>query len=116
MRLGLIGHARDGHARRRDTRAARETAFGGRGAAGVPADDMDIVGAFIKGLPGRRVTSCPPCTCITMEPSSTYTNACALCRWTGSDPPGAYSTVISNPSFPENSLSSWDMSDVTLAS
>src|SRR5258705_4162544 len=43
-------------------------------------------------------------------------NACALCRWMGSAPPGAYSTVIIETSRPGISVRSFDISDVTLAS
>src|SRR5215467_12251905 len=53
---------------------------------------------------------------MTTEPSSTYSIACALCRWLGFDPPGACSTMIISISSPGFSGRSFDMSDVTLAS
>lgn len=50
------------------------------------------------------------------DPSRTQMNACASCRWIGSTPPGAYSTVIIETSLPGSSVRSFDMSGVTLAS
>src|SRR5690349_3714010 len=42
-------------------------------------------------------------------------NPCALCRWIGSAPPGAFSTVIINTSLPGASVRSFDMCGVTSA-
>jgi hypothetical protein len=55
-------------------------------------------GPSSKGCPGVSGTAFPPCPCMTTAPSSTYSNPCAWCRWRGSAPPGAYSTVITRPS------------------
>src|SRR5215468_11159941 len=53
---------------------------------------------------------------MTMLPSSTYTRACALWRWTGSELPGGYSTVIIRSSLPGISDNGFDISEVTFAS
>src|SRR5215468_10881982 len=53
---------------------------------------------------------------MTMLPSSTYTRACALWRWTGSEVPGEYSTVIIRSSLPGISDNGFDISEVTFAS
>lgn len=42
----------------------------------------------------------PPLTCITTDPSRTYTKVCALCRCSFEDAPGAYSTVTMVASLP----------------
>src|SRR6516165_3413448 len=70
------------------------------GAACVPVDDMNIDRAFIEGLSWCQCHLLSPFSCITTEPSSTYTNACALCRWIALNPPGACSTVIIRASLP----------------
>src|SRR6185437_4931300 len=52
---------------------------------------------------------------MTIDPSSTYTNAYALWRWTGSVLPGGYSTAINTPSWLGMVVRSFDMSCVTFA-
>src|SRR2546428_5386882 len=88
--------------------------FGRLGTACVPANDMNIVGAFIEGL-----SWCQRYLFSTLHLHHNgalqyVNNRMCIVSWIGSAPPGAYSTVIVGTSLPGFSGRSFDMSDVTL--